>query len=233
MINLETFFKNHFDSNKLSDNKVKKFAEIHIQRLAAHNDANEFTDMINDTTSAYEGYFGAITDEDTKNAMRQSLTKTKDLLFANIKKLVSQKEGIIAGSWGKDSPVYQEFFPYGKTEYGQATLANIDQLMERFIQACGRHQAALPTGFGVEFQNLHNQFKAARTSQLHMDGKVEEGRTISSTTRDVLEIQLMKNLLNIAAMFIGKVERCNDFFDQSFLRKIISEEEEEPVMPEE
>ena len=37
----------------------------------------------------------------------------------------------------------------------------------------------------------------------------------------------MKNVHLIASMFIGQVERCMDFFDQSFIRGNGKDEEEE------
>lgn len=74
MINLETLFKNHFNTDRISDDNMQKFAEIHLQRMSANNGGGEFTQMITDTTTAYTGYFGAITDEDTKFAVQQGLT---------------------------------------------------------------------------------------------------------------------------------------------------------------
>ena len=42
----------------------------------------------------------------------------------------------------------------------------------------------------------------------------------------------MKNVHLIASMFIGQVDRCMDFFDQSFIRgSETAEEEEEPRTP--
>ena len=38
MINMETLFKNHFNTNKISDDDIQKFAEINLQRMSANND---------------------------------------------------------------------------------------------------------------------------------------------------------------------------------------------------
>ena len=57
-------------------------------------------------------------------------------------------------------------------------------------------------------------------------------KSASSVKRDVVEIQLMKNLLTIALMYVGNEEMCNDFFDQSIIRrKQNGEDEEEPTPP--
>ena len=100
-----------------------------------NNGGGEFTTMITDTTTAYTNYFGSITDEDTKFAVQQGLTITMNNAVENFKKAVSQKEGIVRGNFGKDSSQYQEFFPNGVTEYSQATLQNVEMLMQRFVDA--------------------------------------------------------------------------------------------------
>ncbi len=49
----------------------------------------------------------------------------------------------------------------------------------------------------------------------------------------MIENELMKNVHLIASMFIGNVDRCMDFFDQSIIRGIENgEEEETPGEPE-
>jgi len=32
MMNMETFFKNHFNTKEISDDNIRKFTEIHLQR---------------------------------------------------------------------------------------------------------------------------------------------------------------------------------------------------------
>lgn len=49
----------------------------------------------------------------------------------------------------------------------------------------------------------------------------------------MIENELMKNVHLIASMFIGDVDRCMDFFDQSIIRGSENgEEEETPEEPE-
>jgi len=74
MLDLETLFKNHFSSRLISDDKLRKFAEIQLERLKANNSGGEFTQLINDTTAAYQLYANAISDEDVKFSTQQGLT---------------------------------------------------------------------------------------------------------------------------------------------------------------
>lgn len=227
MIDLKKLFKNHFDTDKISDDNLKKFAEVHLERLSANNGAAQFTTMITATTAAYTAYFGAIANEDTKFAIQQGLTVTMTNIFENFKKFVSQKEGIVRGNFSKTSAEYQEFFPQGLTEYSNATLANIETLMTRFFAAAERHNTTLGAVLQSDAENYLTDFKNARKAQLEKIGEVSAQKSTTSTTRDGIENELMRNVHLIASMFIGEVDRCMDFFDQSFIRGNGKDEEEE------
>jgi hypothetical protein len=227
MIDLKKLFKNHFDTDKISDDNLKKFAEVHLERLSANNGTAQFTAMITATTAAYTAYFGAMTNEDTKFAIQQGLTVTMNNIVENFKNFASQKEGIIFGNFGKASAEYQEFYPNGVTEYRQANLANIETLMTRFNDAAERHNGTLGSSMQTQAETYLTDFKAARKAQLEKIGEVNSQKSTTSTNRDVIENELMKNVHLIASMFIGEVDRCMDFFDQSFIRGNGKDDEEE------
>jgi hypothetical protein len=231
MMDLKRLFKNHFDTKEISDDNLKKFAEVHLERLSANNGTAQFTTMITATTAAYTAYFGAMTNEDTKFAIQQGLTVTMNNIFENFKKFVSRKAGTIQGQFGKESPEYQEFFPLGLTEYSNATLANIETLMSRFVAAAERHSAELGANIQTDAETFLTNYKAARKAQLEKIGEVSAQKSTTSTSRDGIENELMRNVHLIASMFIGNVDRCMDFFDQSFIRGSETDEEEEPPTP--
>ncbi|MFZ1520097.1 MAG: hypothetical protein WAU11_15065 [Ignavibacteriaceae bacterium] len=206
---------------------MKKFAEIHLERLSANNGTAQFTAMITATTAAYTAYFGSITNEDTKYAIQQGLTMAMTNVVENFKKFVSKREGTVRGEFGADTPNYQEFFPQGVDEYWQANLANIETLLTRFAAAAERHSAELGATMQSDAENFLTDFKAARKAQLEKIGEVQAQKSTTSTNRDVIENELMKNVHLIASMFIGEVDRCMDFFDQSFIRSNGKDDEEE------
>ena len=234
MINLKTLFKNHFNTKEISDANIQKFAEIHLQILSSNNEGGEFTQMITDTTNAYTGYFGVITDEDTKFAVQQGLTVAMNNAMKAFQDWVSKKAvHMVKGAFGEDSPTYQEFFPLGASEYSQATLNNIEVLMERMVNAANAHVAELGIPFVTDAQNYRTVFTSARQAQLSKIGEVKDLKADAVTTRDSLENELMKNVHLIAAMYIGDVDRCMVFFDQSFIHNGSNggDEEEEPTPP--
>jgi len=231
-MNMETFFKNHFNTKEISDDNLRKFAEIHLQRMAAKNGGGEFTTMITDTTTAYTNYFGSMSDEDIKFAIQQGLTIAVNNAVENFKKAVSQKEGLVRATFGKDSREYQEFFPLGVTEYSKATLQNVEMLMQRFVGAANRYSVQLGAALETEFQGYLTAFTSARTSQLLKLGEVADSKTDTSFKRDDVENELMKNVHLIGAMYVGDINTCMDFFDQSFVRDGSNGgDEEEPTPP--
>ena len=92
-----------------------------------------------------------MTDEDTKFAVQQGLTIAVENAVENFKKAVSQKEGIVRGNFGKNSPAYQDFFPLGLTEYNKANLQNVELLMQRMVTAANAHVSDLGIPFLTEF----------------------------------------------------------------------------------
>src|SRR5574338_200674 len=231
MIRLETFFKNHFDTKEISDNNIRKFTEVHLQKLAAKNGGGDFTQMITETTDAYNLFFGKINDEDTKFAVQQGLTIAMNTAVENFKAAVSRRSGLILSVFGKESPEYQEFFPLGLVEYSGATLKNVETLMNRMVTASTKYTAELTAAVSTEFQGYLTTYTAARTAQLLKKGEVTDAKSATSQNRDVVEVQLMKNWLTIASMFVGDFSACNDFFDQSFIRS--TQDDGEGETPEE
>ena len=74
MFNLNTLFTNFFERSAISDNNIRKFAEVNLERLSANNGNGEFSQIIADTQNAYNQYFGSMSEEDKNFAMQQGLT---------------------------------------------------------------------------------------------------------------------------------------------------------------
>lgn len=219
MLDLETLFKNHFSGQLITDDKLKMFAEIQLERLKANNGGGEFAQLIADTTTAYQLYNTAMADESAKFAQQQGHTVRVYKLLSDFKNFVSTKEGIIRGQFGKKGDAYQAFFPYGVNEYWKSSLKNIELLMDRLIASADHYSAEIGTDLKNDLQTMLNDFKNARKAQLLKKGEVSDSKTTVRKRREELEIQLLKNLHFIGFTYPGNVNRCNDFFDQSFLRR--------------
>lgn len=217
-MDLKRFPVNQFDTIKISDDNLKKFSEIAMQRFIANNPGSIYDAIIAEITAAHTDYYGAITDEDVKTAVKEGSTIAMNGALKLFKETVSQKEGIVRGTYGADTPTYQEFFPHGLTEYSNATLANAEMLMDRMVTASTAHVADLTAAFVTLFTNLKTSFVAKRTAQMNLIGEVQGKKAVTSGNRNVLEVVLMKSVLTVAINNIGNPSAIDIYFDQSFLK---------------
>ena len=218
MINLLVFFKEHFDTERISDDNMKKFSEDHLNRLIANNINNQYDTLIANLQPLYIAFKNSISTESFEYAKQQSSTVSTDKIIADFKKMVSQKEGIIRGNWGVESAEYQVFFPQGLTEYHTASKSNIEELMDRLVMACQAYSQDLGTIFVNTFVTLRDNYVAARTNQLQQIGRVVSNKTETENSRKALAKQLNINVLTLALEFLGNPEKGIDFFDQSIIR---------------
>ncbi len=219
MINLEVFFYNHFDTNRISDDKLDLFTQDHIQRLKASNPDSVYDAMIVNTEKAYNDYYSAKKTESVEIVHKESSTIYVDNYFKEFQQLVSMKEGIVRGTWGVESPVYQQFYPQGIGEYTHAIRANMKELMDRYLDIATEHTADLPAGFVDAFTTIINNYKTHRETQLNQMGTVSGDKLITAENRDVLETQLMSNLLVIANNNIAKPAATKVYFTQHFVER--------------
>jgi len=231
MKNLRTYFKVIFDSPKISDDNLRKFAEIHLQRLSAGNPGGIFTALITATTGAYQAYFGAIVDEATRAAIQKGMTLKMNNALDAFLEAARRQEGRIRAEYDKESAVYAEFYPQGLNEYNQASLADVEALMLRYAQAAERHVALLGQNFVDTFKDFHAKFTAVRTAQLLAIGGVKAEKTDTRGNRDALEDQLMDNLFTLAMKFKRDADAGMAYFDQSFLRDTDAAEEDADDAP--
>lgn len=227
-MDFKKIFTNHFASKEISDLELKSFSQDGIARLSANNGGGLFTTVLNDTVNAHTTYFGAITDKDVKFAVQQSLTQSKDNIVSTFKKTISEKSGIIQGTFpgGKKSPEWQEFFPLGLDEYHQASMGTIEKLLSRMVTASANHTAQLGVAFLSIWTTLQSNYTTARTLQLNKKGEVGVAREKVNTNRQPIELQWCKNLHFIGFTYPGNPEQCATFFDQSLLKNKKSKSED-------
>lgn len=217
-MDLKRFPVNQFDTDRISDDNLKKFSEIAIQNFIANNPGSIYDQMIIDITTAHTDYYGAITDEDVKTAIKEGSTIAMNGSLKLFKETVSQKEGIVRGTYGASSPTYQEFFPHGLTEYSNATLGTAETLMDRMVSRATAHVAELTAAFVTLFTNLKTSFINKRDAQLLLIGEVKGKKVVTGSNRNVLEVVLMKGVLTVALNNIGNPDAIDIYFDQSFIK---------------
>jgi hypothetical protein len=218
MINFAVYFKVHFDTDKLSDDKIKRYTQSHIERIRANNAGGKYDAMLAATIAAYEAYYGAISAESTNEAIKQAATMSVDAIIAEFKLEVSFMEGVIRNAFRSNASALEEFFPTGLSEYTNATKSNIEMLMDRMVNACSNNSGKLPTDFDANVKALRESYNDQRKAQLNKIGTVADDKARAATWRNVLEIQLTRNLLDIAKEYLGDPVNGLKFFDQSIVK---------------
>lgn len=218
MINFIVFFKVHFDNKNISDDKLKRYTQSHIERLNANNAGGKYTPMITATTTAYDDYYGAISAEATNEGIKQAATMTVDAIITEFKAEVSSMEGVIRRAFRATPSKIEEFFPFGLSEYSNATKSNIEMLMDRMVNACANNAGKLPVDFDANVKALRQSYNLQRSDQLLKIGTVADDKARAATHRDTLEIQLSKNILDLAKEYLGDPVNGLKFFDQSILK---------------
>lgn len=219
MLDLSLLFKNHFGTRLISDNNIRKFSEIHLQRLIANNSEGMMDQIIAETQNAYDQYFGSIKEEDQSFAVQQGLTISVYKVLHEFKRFVSSTEGLIRAQFGKKSEEYKEFIPYGLKEYWHLNLTKAESAMKRFYNATEKYKAVFGDSLKNLAQSLLAEFREARQNQLNKKGDVSKKKVTTRNNRRALEIQLMKNLHYVGYLYPDDENKYKVFFDQSFLRK--------------
>lgn len=227
MLNFEKLFKIHFDTKEVSDDRLLKFAHDHIQRLKANNQNEQFTDMIDATAAVYKNYLSSVSNKHHHKSVQKAKTYELHKIIREFKQTVSQKEGLIRAAFGRKSPQYLEFFSRGMNEYAQASKSNIIKFMDVMIEAGNKYKDIIGEEFVKIFGKIRHNYINTRSKQLKQIGTVDMDRSNTASYRKALEIQLCRNLLAIASIFIGDPRRGNDFFNQSIVKKNYKSKETE------
>jgi hypothetical protein len=232
MTNLRKFLESPFRRLKVSRDKTFKFFEDHLNRLIQAVDNGEpFAGLVAATQLAFDNLKLSLGSYSSTLAQKESKTMTVDQVIEEFKIAIKLREANILIHFSKDSPVYQEFFPHGKTEYHQANKASIERLMTQIITAIDNHKTELGQPLLDEFLALQTDYITARNEQLK---KMEDAGTKTDSWESSLEImqmQAFRNLLTIALQYMGEPDKIELFFNESIIRARHYNREGEVIEP--
>jgi len=159
-----------------------------------------------------------LTNRSTYEGKKQAKTMLLNDLIKEIKKYISRKGGVISDIFHTESPSYQEFFPYGKSEYAKASKKNIQVLVERFRDACVAHQSELGDEI-VEKMNAYVQTLAdTKTKQNNNISDVKDKISELEEARKALAKQMFINMLTLTIKHIDNTEYVSNYYDTNMLK---------------
>jgi hypothetical protein len=216
MLRIIRFFENQFDDPQFSDDEMRAFGTDHLAKTAAYGDP-DFDEILSATDTALTNFNAKVSDESTALAIRKARTTATNTLLAKLHTLWNQREGKIRDAYGKGTEKYIEFYPAGIAEYTEAGVGEIEKLLTRYAKAAADNKEVLGQPFADEWSGLKTQWIAVRGTQVSQKGTASTAADANTSARKALEIQLMVNILTIAAKYVGQPEKAAVFFNQSLL----------------
>ncbi|MCA9202480.1 MAG: hypothetical protein KDA59_05530 [Planctomycetales bacterium] len=222
MLKISRFFETQFTSRQFSRAELLDFTQDHLGRLGQQNDAGQYDEMLSATSAAYEAFGGTVSSEMTAGAIGKARTAAKVALRQTIERRLSGLAGTLHGQFGKESLQFIEFFPRGLNEVRDAREAEIEPILDRVVAAAGTY---LPDSV-TELTALRTQwlavYQAATTGRATTAGANDD----RDAAKAALQLQLTRNILDLARQHIGQPEKASVFFDESRLYNATSSPDE-------
>ncbi|MBK7149807.1 MAG: hypothetical protein IPH78_13595 [Bacteroidetes bacterium] len=217
MIDLIKYFRILFMSPQISRERLRQFAESHIQRLTVNNPGGIYGAILAAITTAYSNFAGNLVDAATLEASSKALTLAMNDAQKAVHDKIREFEPLLDYTYRANRPVYLEFYPQGLTEYDAATNAVFQTIAQRFQAAMNAHLADFPPAEAAAFNTLMTTYLSSINNELAGEGNVAGERTEIADTRLALCTQLTTNLLTIALNNVGNEAQAAVYFDQSIL----------------
>ncbi|MEZ6110887.1 MAG: hypothetical protein R3C99_07725 [Pirellulaceae bacterium] len=232
MLRIHRFFELQFASKEISRAELLDFTQDHLGRLSQQNEGGQYDGMLTQTSAAYEAFGGTVSNEVTADAIGKARTAAKETHFQLILTRLSGLAGTLHGQFGKESVEYIEFFPRGLTEVREAREAEIEAILDRVVSAA---ETYLPASAA--------ELTALRTRWIDVYQAATSGRaaaTGANDSRDAakadLQLQLTRNVLQLALEYVAQPDKASLFFDESRLHNAKSSSDEsvpdEPILDE-
>ena len=224
------FEQNPIANARLSNDKLDKFAGLHLEIITANKPVTEktiygvpvttvFENMAIDTQSIYNKWKASVSLGATDKAEKEGRTISQNKAIKKFKTFVSRKEGVIADKYSDNPSVYEEFYPHGLTEYSTVTKKGADTVFKRFIDVLEIHKADFDPAVVAEGNDNYNIFIATKKAQAQKIGNVKDETSAASDLRVALELQLFKNLLSIVLINAEDPSKVQIYFDFSLLKR--------------
>ncbi len=232
---------NPFLSQKLGNGDYSKYSSLHFERMITGIPETEmliygipvkniFDSMISGTRTKIDDFKLSIAEQSTESSQREGKTISLDDSITDMKTFISYKEGVIADKFHPGTPVYEEFYPHGKSEYRRAAKKDIETVFKRFIETLTRHKDSFDEAMLIEANEKYIACLTARETQLESKGKVKHGSTDIDRKRYALGVQMYKNLLTLLLINAEEPLKALAYFDESMIKKD-SNDKESPALP--
>ena len=206
-------FRNLFDSNKITPDRLLAFGRAVHNYLIAGNKEGKFTIIIASLGSALDVLEAELKDIDSGLNNQVSNTKIVDQFISSFGAYMSEEEPFIARALGGRQTVpYEAFYPKGITEYSKATKTTMPLLSKRVQGLAATYTTQLGSALSTALQAFAPGYQALYTAQQNQIGTVKDDRDECGVAFKAAQLVLTSTVCTVAAAYPGDVAKCSAFF---------------------
>jgi hypothetical protein len=195
------------------------YADIHIERMTKNNPGNVLDQLITDTKAKRDAFAGNLSASKMGEAIRMAYTSELETTADQFRGTVSKFEGLVKSVFGKSSPTYIMFFPFGLNEFHRASQAEIIPLMDKIISLSLTHQTELGNpAYRTLFMDYKTRYANAYSLQKQAAGTVTNSKAVKDVLWNELKKQLFKNMLTLVLNNLDNPTVMLTYFEPSLLR---------------
>lgn len=232
MLVVQNLFSNIFDDVKITNIRLGNFGEDSLNRLTSQNASGDYDTIIAYFEPSLILLLDHISKVDVALGIQKGKTLTVDEFIKLFKKIMLEKEGVIADAVGGfGSPTFIEFYPLGTTEYTKANKTRMQTLVNRIYTVATNHAALLSPTLLATLQAFKSSWDDNRNAQEQKKGSLSDSRVERNTFRTNVEFGLLKAIHAIALKFPADVKQCTSFFNFNLLYPVSKAPKVTPPTP--
>ena len=213
----QDFTVDKFKNPSISRNELDLFTTDMIGRIENKTNSvlpeSEFTVLV----TCHKNFKGSLGKVKVDSAFQVEGTISREDATDEILEYVRRKEGVINDIFPNKGVGYVAFYPAGLTEYNQATVEGMRDLMVRYLAAATKYKAEVGQKFVDDVNALIALYDNARKEQVKdITTNSTSGNTVRNN-RKALTLHLSKCLHLIAADTIEKPDEFNSYFNFGLL----------------
>jgi hypothetical protein len=216
MKSIDPYSENPFYSIEVSHERVQKYVFVHIQYMKAANNPL-LAAIIAATEDRWQELFGSLQTYDADLNLQRGLTKDVNITVSQFSYKALKLEPHIESIFDKGTDKYLEFFPHGREEIHDLTLANSLLVMNRIVTSCGKYSADIGPTWETELKDIRDNFQTLFASQQEKKGDVHGATSAYKEITNRLYIQLFRNLGTLMAGYAETPDKVATFYDQSIV----------------
>ena len=216
MKSIDPYSENPFYTIKVAHERVQKYVFVHIQYMKSVSNPN-LAAIIADTEARWQELFGNLETYDADLNLQRGLTKDVNIAVSQFSYKALKLEPHVEFIFDKGTAKYLEFFPHGRTEIHNITLANGLLVMNRIVASCQKYSADIGPTWETELKNIRDNFQTLFASQQEKKGDVHGNTPVYDEITNRLYIQLFRNLGTLMAEYAETPDKVATFYDQSIV----------------